>query len=53
MQRHSHSGGNVQRLFLLRMIRHVISLKYNIGIESKTPLKMLCDVSDNILFLFT
>lgn len=50
-ERHSHSGGDVQRLFLLRMTRHVISLKWDTGIESKSPFKITLDVGNTILLI--
>lgn len=51
MERHSHSGGDVQHLFPLRMTRHVITLKCDTGNESKSPFKVTFDVGDTILII--
>lgn len=51
VEKHSHSGGDTQHLFLLRMTRDVVTLKCDIGIESKSPFKITFDVGDTLLII--
>lgn len=51
MERHSPSGRDAQHLFLLRMTRHIITLKCEISIDSKSPSKITFDVGNTILII--
>lgn len=48
MEKHSDSAGDIQYLFLFRITTYVITLKCDIGIESKSPFKMSFDVGDTV-----